>query len=644
MGTSSNSKIISKLPKSGIYTTDEEKEKIIKNAIGIVNFKELMMESLSKEFLTLFKENSHLFYCQSFLEGISFEYGLFDKSMNKSKAFSIYKEGADLKNDYLCMYRLHRIFLVDYQDFELERNMDLDKLYLYKCFAYLPYMIIDRNYYLLNKIDVCYEIALCLDTEDSNLDKFYKFLDFLEKYKDLFHLSLNDILLMKYVINAVFFEDKIKNNMEVLDNFLNFIKGDDAYYEGQLKYCNFYIKFSEKECDKEKINDIFNNLVNAEYYKAFFDYGNYLIKEEKFDEARNIFKKGADKSQQFCLGTYNYIILRESDLNQILSDYNLTSYLLKNMCLTICIEKLDQGSFKYFIYYLLKHSSLKKQIGNDFIKYAFEIIAKEEQICQVENNQFLDNNFAEKYFIQVYKNYGNTYYYGINNHYFKSSKEKAILYFIKSYKLAKEKDYDYLKRTSYLYIYKCRKILYKNNRISLRKLNKTKDKLFMKYENSDIKNLNSLELYNYYKLYKINVSGNITDKLIFLLKTGKNIKMYYSFIDFIYKEKCKKALEEEYLNLSNFNQSENNMRSDSFDKNNRINIYFAVMDSINRYKLTVSKESQFIKVIHKLYNNYPELEEKKISSFLSQGDRINLFETVEENKLNENSIILMINK
>ena len=153
-----------------------------------------------------------------------------------------------------------------------------------------------------------------------------------------------------------------------------------------------------------------------------------------------------------------------------------------------------------------------------------------------------------------------------------------------------------------------------------------------------------MEIYNYYKLYKINVSGNITDKLIFLLKTGKNIKMYYSFIDFIYKEKCKKALEEEYLNLSNFNQSENNMRSDSFDKNNRINIYFAVMDSINRYKLTVSKESQFIKVIHKLYNNYPELEEKKISSFLSQGDRINLFETVEENKLNENSIILMINK
>ena len=89
MGTSSNSKIISKLPKSGIYTTDEEKEKIIKNAIWVVNFKELMMEGLSKEFLILFKENSHLFYCQSFLEGMSFEYGLFDKSMNKSKAFSI---------------------------------------------------------------------------------------------------------------------------------------------------------------------------------------------------------------------------------------------------------------------------------------------------------------------------------------------------------------------------------------------------------------------------------------------------------------------------------------------------------------------------------------------------------------------------
>ena len=39
----SNSQLISKLPKSGIYKVEEEKEKIIKNSIGEVNFKELIM-------------------------------------------------------------------------------------------------------------------------------------------------------------------------------------------------------------------------------------------------------------------------------------------------------------------------------------------------------------------------------------------------------------------------------------------------------------------------------------------------------------------------------------------------------------------------------------------------------------------------
>ena len=55
------------------------------------------------------------------------------------------------------MYRMNRIFLIDYKDFGLQKNEDLHRLYLYKCFAYLPYIIIDRAYYLLNKIDVTYE-------------------------------------------------------------------------------------------------------------------------------------------------------------------------------------------------------------------------------------------------------------------------------------------------------------------------------------------------------------------------------------------------------------------------------------------------------------------------------------------------------
>jgi len=108
------------------------------------------------------------------------------------------------------MYRMHRIFLVDYKDFDLERNTDLDKLYLYKCFAYLPYYIMKGTYYLLNKIDITYEIAVCLDAEDPETELFNKFLDFLEKNMEVFCLTLNDILLMNYVFNAFFFEENAK--------------------------------------------------------------------------------------------------------------------------------------------------------------------------------------------------------------------------------------------------------------------------------------------------------------------------------------------------------------------------------------------------------------------------------------------------
>ena len=68
-----------KIPLSTIFKYDKEKETIFLNSIGKVDFKELFMEGLSPEFLKLFKENSNLFYSQPFYEGISYEYGLFDK-------------------------------------------------------------------------------------------------------------------------------------------------------------------------------------------------------------------------------------------------------------------------------------------------------------------------------------------------------------------------------------------------------------------------------------------------------------------------------------------------------------------------------------------------------------------------------------
>ena len=165
-----------------------------------INFKDLFMDSLSPEFINLFKTNTKLFYSQTFYEGICKEYGLFGETKNKDEALQIYKNGADEKNDYLCMYRLHRIYVNEYNEFKLERDANFEKLYLYKCFAYLPYSIINGNYFIFNKINFTYYVLNYLEKKkDENLHNFEKFLNYLSENNTNYNLSQNDIKLMKYV-------------------------------------------------------------------------------------------------------------------------------------------------------------------------------------------------------------------------------------------------------------------------------------------------------------------------------------------------------------------------------------------------------------------------------------------------------------
>ena len=443
------------------------------------------------------------------------------------------------------------------------------------------------------------------------------------------------------VFKSYFSFDLIIEDPECIDTLLNFEKGDNAYFEVQLKYCNFYLKFSGEKCDKKRAKNIFENLINTGYYKACYDYGKFLLGEKKYDEAKSIFKKGLDKGEQFCLVEYISILLRQASFNQFLNDYNFISFLLKYMCLEICIDKLGIGSFYYIMYYLSKHSSFKKQIKNDFAKYVIEVFNIEEKIIKIENNESIDSNFAEKFRIQIPQLFGTMCYYGVSD-IIKSDKDRALIFFKKAYQLAKEKEYIGYKRLNYLYIYKCRKYLFKNNKLTLRKLNKTKEKLFRMFEETNIDYLDAFELYNYYKLYKIGVYGNTQNKLISLLKAGKSEEIIYNFKIVVYKEKCKVALEFEYSNNSSLNQNILILKNEDFDVND-INLYFKTMDN-RQYNLRVSKKIQFIIAIHRLYSKYSELETKNIATYVSNGSKTCIYDTIEENGLQEGYIIIIINK
>ena len=153
--------------------------------------------------------------------------------------------------------------------------------------------------------------------------------------------------------------------------------------------------------------------------------------------------------------------------------------------------------------------------------------------------------------------------------------------------------------------------------------------------------LTILELYNYYKLYKIGVNGNTQEKLISILKAGKTPGLVYHFIHYVSREKCRIALEKEYSNNSSTNFNTIIIKNQN-DKN-KINIIFKTMEN-KRYKLGVSKNLQFIVAIHYLYTQYPELESKKIGTYVCNGDKICIFDTIEEIGLKDGNIILIINK
>ena len=513
-----------------------------------INFKQLFMDGLpSSDFINLFKENSKLYYSKAFYEGICKEYGLFGEARNKKEAFDIYKKGADNKNDYLCMYRLHRIYLNEYNEFNLEKDAVLEKLYLYKCFAYLPYSIINGTYFIFNKINVAYYIVDYIERKDSNLQYFNNFMNYLSDNIIKFPLSPNDVKLMKLVLKLHINSLNYNNGFGNIYQLLNLEKGDAAYYEAQLKYCNFYLDNFGYKWDKNKIYDIFENLIKSGYYKACYDYANFLIDNSDYDKAKDILKLGMENSQQFCLCGYYYLYLKEIEMDNLLTDYKVFEDLLKKMMLILCLEKLNYSSVYYMFFYLYKHSSYKNTLQRSHLSLLQDIFTFIETSLKTNNENLFKNLYAERYFQEIPFILGQMYYYGIFANKI-PDKNKALSYFKQSYDLSKENDNQFFMRIIYLYIYKCRKFLFSNNNISKEKFEKTKIKLLKLYLNSNTDYLSPFEVYN---LYKIQITENINDDaesnkgiIIRFLKKGIKCKMIYNFRDYIYFNKCKRKIKE----------------------------------------------------------------------------------------------------
>ena len=153
-----------------IFSTDNDKVEILKGYAYKPDYKKLFFEHLGPELRKLYMNKKDKLFINKFLEASQYEYGFFDKKIDLQKAFNLYKKYADL-NDYFCMYKMHVIYLCEYEKFNIPLNRVLEKIYLLKCFAYLPNYIIDWDLKIFEVIDVVYELAQILDLEDSTLEK-----------------------------------------------------------------------------------------------------------------------------------------------------------------------------------------------------------------------------------------------------------------------------------------------------------------------------------------------------------------------------------------------------------------------------------------------------------------------------------------
>ena len=112
-----------------IFSSDNETVEKLKSYAIKLDFKKVFFEHLGPELKKLFENKKDKVYLKNFIEACQYEYGFFDKEIDLQKAFSLYKKYADL-NDYFCMYKMHIIYLCEYEKFNVSLNRVLEKIYL----------------------------------------------------------------------------------------------------------------------------------------------------------------------------------------------------------------------------------------------------------------------------------------------------------------------------------------------------------------------------------------------------------------------------------------------------------------------------------------------------------------------------------
>ena len=310
-----------------IFSTDNEIVEQLKGYAKKPNYEKIFFEHLGPELKKIFNNKKDKVFTNHFLEASQYEYGFLGTKIDLQKAFSLYKKYADI-NDYFCMYKMHIIYLCEYEKFNVSLDRTLEKIYILKCLAYLPNYVYDWNIKLFDSIDVAYEIAEILDLEDNDLEKHPLFLDLLYYKREKYNLSENDVNLMKGVFSCYFYKEGTDSHLiafSMLNSLIKSNEKDYAYYNAKNKviFFNTYLKL-ENAISDEETEAFYKEVENQKLYDFYGDYGNYLIDKKNRANLKiiEILTEAAKNGNLFCGFRAYQCLLDYNDYEEIMSNYD----------------------------------------------------------------------------------------------------------------------------------------------------------------------------------------------------------------------------------------------------------------------------------------------------------------------------------
>ena len=476
-----------------IFSSENEVVEKLKEFVQQLDYKKIFFEHLGPELTKIYLKKKDKVFIKNFLEASQYEYGFFGKKIDLSKAFSLYKKYADL-NDYFCMYKMHVIYLLEFEKFKVPFSRVLEKIYLLKCLAYLPNYIYDWNIKLFEKVDVLLETAQILDLEDNDLEKHQLFFELLYNQREKYNLSENDVNLMKGVLFCYFHKedsDLYMISFCTLDSLIpkkNIIV-DYAYYHAKNRCIFFtnYLKLENTKSDAE-IEAFYKEIENKKLYEFYADYGNYLLnkKENSNEEIIKVFTAGSKNGFIFCSFRNYQCLIDFYEFDEIMKDYDKAVNLLDLLLEEVIFEYIALKQFISLIGYLIKYSKFADKIISKYLIYVKEINNHINRVL-IKKEKGKEPFLKEEEYLYGIKAY--IYYFGFKD-IEKQNLQKSIEYLDKESKIT---DKFYIKKQNEFFKYNMKKELYNLKLISKDELLKARKELielfykdlYLKYQTMD---------------------------------------------------------------------------------------------------------------------------------------------------------------